>query len=92
MSRLPKSESPAGAGLNANECIENGMIVGTADNERKRFATLQARAAIAGHEVRREPVDGGGWLYVMRRWGMRRELLSLDDVQAWLDGVTGVAT
>jgi hypothetical protein len=91
MSRRHKSESPVGTGLIAEGSIENGLIVGTADDERKRFTTLCARAAIAGHEVRREPIDGGGWYYVIRRWGLRRELASLDDVCAWLDRVTGIA-
>lgn len=91
MSRTQKSESPVGAGPVAEMSFKNGLIVGTDDDERKRFATLQARTAIAGHEVRREPVEGGGWLYVIRRWGMRCELVSLDDVGAWLDRVTGVA-
>jgi hypothetical protein len=70
--------------------IESEVIVGTADDDRKRFATLQARAAIAGHELKREPVADGAWLYVMRRWGLRRELASLGDVAAWLDRATGV--
>jgi hypothetical protein len=91
VSRHRKSEGPLAGGPNAEQEKNDDADSRTAHADDKRFATLRAQAAIAGHELRREPSGDSAWLYVIRRWGLRRELASLDDLAAWLDRVTGVA-
>jgi hypothetical protein len=85
-----KSEGPLAGGPDAEQGKNNGTDSRTAHADDKRFATLRAQAAIAGHELRREPVGDSASLYVVRRWVLRLELASLGDVAAWLDCVTGV--
>lgn len=52
----------------------------------KRFATLQARAALAGFSLHADPRGG----YYATRWGQVREFRSgLDGVERWLEIVTG---
>lgn len=52
----------------------------------KRFATLQARAALAGFSLHADPRGG----YYATRWGQVREFRSgLDGVERWIELVTG---
>jgi hypothetical protein len=60
-----------------------------AERDAKRFATLRAQAAIAGHELTRHPIDGGGWRYAVSRWGLHRDLADLHAVQRWIEQATG---
>ncbi len=53
---------------------------GVPDDARKRFTTLQAKAARAGIAVY-ELADG---CYLGARWNLQRELPDLDAVSAWL--------
>lgn len=89
MSRPHESEGPLAGGPNAEQGKNDGTDSRTAHADDKRFATLRAQAAIAGHELRREPVGCSASLYVIRRWGLRRELASLDEVQRWIEQATG---
>jgi hypothetical protein len=57
----------------------------------KRFATLQARAALAGVALAAIEDDAGRPAYVMTRWALTRQLDSLDAVERWLDQLTGAA-
>lgn len=51
----------------------------------KRFAELQARAAMAGYEVNRIlDAETGRVTYLCKRWSLLRELDTLDEVAAWL--------
>lgn len=51
----------------------------------KSFGTLQARAALAGFELRTDPMGG----YYVMRWGQLRMFDSLADVERWLRMVVG---
>lgn len=53
----------------------------TADKE---FATLRAQAALRGHELHRSNPADGPTRYWASRWGMTRELPSIQDVRAFL--------
>ena len=59
--------------------------------EAKRFATLQAQFALAGHILRQSgPGDGLGTVsYLAERWGMARHLPTLDDAEQFLIQVGG---
>lgn len=63
----------------------------TADDA-KAFATLQARAALAGVVLHRTTRDDGRPAYIVTRWALTRELGSLDEVGQWLDRVAGPAS
>ncbi len=47
----------------------------------KAFSTLRARLACAGHALSRTDASDGPCSYFVSRWGMVRELRTLDDVQ-----------
>lgn len=66
-------------------------IVGNTDAERKAYASLQARAAIAGFALRRFDGEDGRPVFLVSRWNLTRDLHTLDDVAAWLDRASGVA-
>lgn len=51
----------------------------------ERFATLQARAALAGFELRTDPMGG----YYVMRWGQLRMFDTLGDVEQWVRMVVG---
>ena len=55
----------------------------------KRFATLQARAALAGVTLHQLEGDFGKQIYVATRWAMTKQLESLSEVEQWLDWVAG---
>ena len=57
----------------------------------KRFATLQARAALSGITLHRIEGDLSPVVYIATKWALTRELLDLDVVEQWLDRVTGNA-
>ena len=63
------------------------MNVRTADDE-KRLATLRARCALAGVYLHDFEGDFGP-AYVVTRWHLTRELQTLDQVENWIDMVTG---
>lgn len=64
----------------------------TGDADRKRYCSMQARAAMAGFALRRFDDEGGRSVYVVTRWNLSRELNTLDEVSAWLDRAIGVAS
>lgn len=57
----------------------------------KQFATLQARAALAGVTLAAIENDFGRPAYVVTRWALTRQLDTLDAVEHWLDQLTGAA-
>lgn len=58
----------------------------------KAFATLRARAALAGHALDRR-VDGRGLaVYAASRWGWSRPFADLALVERWVDVRTGEVT
>lgn len=53
--------------------------------EQKRFANLQAHAALAGYEVNcTVDVETGGLTFLCKRWSLLRKLDTLNEVEAWL--------
>ena len=57
----------------------------------KRFATLQARAALAGATLYQSADDHGREHYMVSHLALTRELPSLDQVEHWLGLVTGTS-
>jgi hypothetical protein len=60
--------------------------------QKKRFATLQAKAALAGvalHRLCDSACGSGGFL--VSKWNLTTELPSLDAVDAWLNQLSGVS-
>ena len=89
MSAPQKSEWPGATGQNAKQITDAGIVT-PAENLGKRFATLQARCAIAGVSLHQLENDHGALVYIVSRWALTRELADLDAVASWLDRVTGV--
>jgi len=58
----------------------------TTEERQKRFANLQAAAALAGHQL--FETQGG---YMLRRWCYGKHCESLTDVAALLERMTGKA-
>jgi hypothetical protein len=56
-----------------------------AEHERKAIATLQARAALAGHEL----VHLADGTFLISRWGLFRTLDNAAAVERWFDQVEG---
>jgi hypothetical protein len=61
------------------------------DADRKRLATLTARAARAGITLHAIDDDAGALLLVASRWALTCKLHSLDEAEAWLNRVAGRA-
>lgn len=55
----------------------------------KAFATLQARAALAGVALHRLEDDRGRDVFIVSRWALTRQFDDIAAVEAWLDRVTG---
>jgi hypothetical protein len=51
----------------------------------KRFATLCAAAALAGYELRTDPLGA----FYATRWGYMTMFDSLDEAERWLERVSG---
>ncbi len=61
----------------------------TASMPSKDWATLVARAALAGHQLYRTADADGDVRYFCCRWGMVKALGTIDEVVGFLDRVTG---
>lgn len=57
----------------------------------KEFTTLQARFALVGHTLTRSNPQDGAVTYYATRWGLVRELPSLDAVLTFLAQIGGKA-
>ena len=76
----PNDEGPALATPAPQNTPPNDGIVADLAAERKAFTTLQAQAALAGCEL--HALAAGGFL--LSRWGLTRELRSIDEVRQML--------
>ncbi|MCI1191603.1 hypothetical protein MOJ79_07095 [Calidifontimicrobium sp. SYSU G02091] len=65
--------------------LTSDAIVTSVTNVGKRFATLRACAALLGATLHR--LEDGR--YLLARWGLSRELDTLDDAAALLDRMGG---
>lgn len=59
------------------------------DADRKRFATLQALAAIALIQLVMTHDDHGRPQFYVHKWALSNHFSSLDEVAEWLSMVTG---
>lgn len=59
--------------------------------DRKRLATAQARAALAGVTVALIEGDNGGPELIASRWALTKRFSDLAELETWLDRVTGEA-
>jgi len=75
----------------AHDCANHstGTAQKTGTSDRKRFLTLQARAALAGVMLIASTNDNGAPVYIASRWALCRELPDLDAAEHWLGMVTG---
>jgi hypothetical protein len=71
----------------AGNTHHEAWIVTEADEARKRFATLAARAAIKGHVLQKL---GSG--YLLSRWGHVRHFIDLDTAEALIVRMEGGRT
>lgn len=62
----------------------NDAAAAMSEAERKTFATLQARAALAGWRLDAVALPGGAVEYLASRWGNARALSSLAEVVSFL--------
>jgi hypothetical protein len=76
----PEKRTPGTTPANADHKSPNAGIVAQQAAERKAFTTLQAQAALAGCEL--HALAAGGFL--LSRWGLTRELRSIDEVRQML--------
>lgn len=82
-----KSECPGPTGQIAEQTKQPTAAIFTEDDlERKRFDTLAARAALAGHQFQKL---GSGFL--LSRWGHVRHFVDLDTAEAMLRRIEGGA-
>lgn len=80
-----KCEGPAGGPTPQDNTLTNTAIVHQPGDERKAFATLQARAALAGFQL--HELAGGELL--LTRWGLAKSCPDLYSVGRFLDMCTG---
>lgn len=64
-------------------------VSGASDVDRKRFATMQARAALAGVALSAIEDDRGHQVFIASKWAMTKELATLDDVEQLLVRIGG---
>lgn len=83
-----EAKSPAATGLNAEE-RNSTQIIGLSADDRKRWANLQAHAALAGITTHRYESQDGQEKYLAARWSLSREFESLEALELWLADVTG---
>lgn len=81
----PNDEAPSVQGKELPETHSaDGPIVDETKAERKRFATLAARAALAGHTFSK--VKTG---YMLSRWNQTRHFIDLDSAEALIVRMEG---
>ena len=85
-------ESAAGdSAIAAPKTRQNAIpqAVDTGDADRKRFATLQARAALAGVGLSRTEDDRGHEVFIASKWALTKQLASLAEVEELLVRIGG---
>lgn len=62
----------------------------TDETYRKRLATLQAKAALAGYQMLVLPAPGGnGFEILIARWGLSKAFADLETAARWLERAEG---
>jgi hypothetical protein len=92
MTAIQRDEAPTVAPTTRGPKAENSNDdCRMPEPERKAFATLQAEFALLGHSLFRNcPVDRPGW-FTVTRWGLARDLCTLDEVRGFLRQIGGAA-
>ncbi|NIC41841.1 hypothetical protein [Aquabacterium sp. A08] len=83
-------EKPAGD-CNPTAGTINDLDFPTGQRPRKAFETLRAAFAIQGHALHRTDPTDGPVAYWVERWGMVRNLSTLDDALEFLKQIGGRA-
>ena len=92
MMAAQKSEAPLAGGAIAKENAEQALILLGSEAARKRFATLQARFALAGFAlVRAAPGEAATAFYAVR-WNWTKPLAGLDHAEVLLAQVAGAGS
>ena len=65
------------------------LAVQLAELSEKEFRSLQARYALAGHALKRSESGDGQVSYFSTRWGMTKELANRNEVEGFIDRLTG---
>ena len=65
------------------------QAAGSSVADRKRFATLQARAALAGVALSRTEDDRGHEVFIASKWALTKQLASLAEVEDLLARIGG---
>ena len=68
---------------------QNQTFEATAQDSRKAFATLQARAALAGVSLVRMQDDRGAEVFIASKWALTKELATLAEVEQLLVRIGG---
>jgi len=91
MSDPHKREYQSGDWQNAEQNTDSQSIPTACflGKRKKEFATLRARAAMAGVTLHDIENDYGKTVFILSRWALTCELANLDAVEAWLVRVTG---
>jgi len=90
MTEPKNAKAPGATEADATNQSTSAQIIGSTADQCKRWANLQARAALAGIAAHRIERDGAE-VYLVSRWALSREFTSLDDLERWLDQVGGRA-
>jgi hypothetical protein len=67
----------------------NDLNFATGTRDRKEFATLAARFAIAGYSLQRTDAKDGEVDYCAVRWGLARHLRSIEEANSFLLQIGG---
>ncbi len=67
------------------------IVTDPGDPDNKVFATLRAQFALRGHALHRTSSVDGAATYYAERWGLVRDLPTLEDAQQFLTQIGGPA-
>lgn len=89
MTEPQKAKASGATEADATNQSTSTEIIGSTADQRKRWANLQARAALAGITTHRYDSQDGREKYLAARWSLSREFESLEALELWLADVKG---
>jgi hypothetical protein len=84
-----KNENPLAGGFPSATAKKHETNVNATDAERKRFETLRAKFALVGHAFYETTSADGRSFFIATRYGLCRELTSLEAATAFLLQIGG---
>lgn len=84
-----KTQSPLAGGQSADQNT-NTATVAPAQKIGNNFAILKTKFALAGHTAQRVFMTTGETVYIVSRWSMSRVFADLQEVESFLEKVTGI--